>query len=169
MGLRVMGERILLCTGLLVVLAGCGGGSGKEAEPQSPEVAFLRAVERGDLAAATAALDAGVDVNARLPETKENALYFAVFNDSPKMVEFLLSRGADINAKAGLNDDTPLHTAIYRGWNRTAELLIEKGADLEATNRPGKAPLQLALSLAKWRKHDDHRQLIALLKEHGKE
>jgi ankyrin repeat protein len=73
-------------------------------------------------------LDAGATISARDDEYRSTPLAWAVRNDLPDMVEFLLARGAPTT----LPDDepwaTPLAWATRRGHARIAKMLRKAGA-----------------------------------------
>ena len=78
---------------------------------------LLRAAREGDLKTVRAALDSGVDINAR-GRKKQTALHEAVLGGHPEVVKALIKAGADLEL---CNDD---------GW--TARELAERHGNREA-------------------------------------
>jgi hypothetical protein len=109
------------------------------------------AVLKGDLAAAKALIDKGIDVeeldtrpgiagqNGRRP------LNWAALRNNTAMLELLLDAGADINAK-NLSGFTPVHHAVEGNAIDALKLLIAKGADLTLRNGAGLTPLDFAVA-----------------------
>jgi len=87
--------------------------------------ALWAGVRNGDLAAVTAALDAGADVNAR-NEIGISALWIAAQKDNLEVVKLLVERGADVNVRDGIWYQTPLSQSLSRV--ETTRLLIKAGA-----------------------------------------
>lgn len=105
----------------------------------------------------------------------QDALFWAVYQGWPEIVELLLAKGADINARyaegytplcwavgqdhtdivhlliekgTDINVGLPLITAAKCGREDAAMLLIEKGADIEAKDSYGMTALDYAQSKA---------------------
>lgn len=105
--------------------------------------ALLKAVDDGDLTAATAALNAGADINAR---NKYGRTPLIGFNDVV-MVDFLIKNGAHVNVRD--NDSfTPL--LFYAKYDKAdiVSLLIHKGADVNVRDKDGKTALMYTDNLA---------------------
>lgn len=88
---------------------------------------LLHTVEQGEVGAVAARLDAGADVNAKLPILGTHPLIAAAARGHLDTVRLLLERGADVNA-ADLTGWTPLHAAAYSGNPEIIKLLLERGA-----------------------------------------
>lgn len=69
---------------------------GADADGLTP---LMRAAARGDVAAATTMLDAGVEVNASHADTRLTPLMFAAYFGHDAVVRLLLEKGATANAK----------------------------------------------------------------------
>jgi cytochrome c len=145
-------------------------------------------VKSGDIAAVTAALEGGADVNELDGVT---ALYIACEAGNAEMVKLLIDRGADANLQVKLQR-TPLYAAIKGGFadivkllldggadpNKVAKLqtplhiaaedgclqcvidLVEAGADVNALLKNGSPPIHLA-------KRSGHEDIVAYLLDHG--
>lgn len=110
-------------------------------DERSPDELFLDAVKHGDVEAARAAINAGVDVNADLSGT--TALIIAAQHGHVDMARLLLDHHADVNAVAG-GGFTALMNAAYYGHQDIVTLLLESGADANAQTENGKTALSLA-------------------------
>jgi len=75
--------------------------SGADANGADPTGAtpLMVAAGVGDLAAVRELLDAGAAVDAREPGFQQTAIMFAIRENHPDVVKFLINRGADVNAK----------------------------------------------------------------------
>ncbi|PAQ09317.1 ankyrin repeat domain-containing protein [Mesorhizobium temperatum] len=146
------------------------------------------AAMKGDVAAITAALDAGAGID----ESDGNAtpLYFAVWMGHIEAAKLLIERGADVNAQttwgppltaavgigkidllnlllerdADPNSDRggefALHVAVTLGCLDCVKALVEAGADVNAKSMDGKTPLHLA-------KRGGQREVADYLMSHG--
>jgi ankyrin repeat protein len=110
---------VLAALALSVAVAG-------PADPPSSDL-LLQAVRKGDLAAAKAALDAGVPVDAKFRYDR-TALSFAADRGQAEIVKLLLDRGADANAKDSFYGVTPIVWAANNGHAEVARLLLAHGA-----------------------------------------
>jgi cytochrome c len=109
------------------------------------------AARTGDIAAVTRLLDQGVKIDEGDGEYK-TALYHAVANNRPDIVQLLIDRDADANGiRKGLQGpvDAPIHVAAKKGLMRIIEILAAAGADLTKATVYGQAPLHLALHYKK--------------------
>jgi cytochrome c len=90
--------------------------------------AIHEAAKKGDLAALTAALNAGTDVN----EIGGGAtpLYFAAIRGHLEAAKLLIAQGADVNAKTKFG--SPLMAAAAKGGPELVNLLLANGADPNA-------------------------------------
>lgn len=91
---------------------------------------FLEAVANGDGTAAAALIKAGVDVNARDPETGLTALMTAAGRGNAAMVRQLLTDGADVHMIDPRAGASALHKACQSGNLETVRLLVEAGSFL---------------------------------------
>jgi hypothetical protein len=79
------------------------------------QAAFGLAIINGHAEAARIALDAGADINARLPvHAHATALHQAAGDEHPLLVEWLLARGARDDVRDTLWNATPLQWAIHQ-------------------------------------------------------
>jgi len=78
--------------------------------------ALLHAARQGHLAAATALIDGGANVNAVSAGDGTSPLLMATINGQFDMAMLLLERGADPNLAAGVNGATPLWSAVNTQW-----------------------------------------------------
>ena len=157
---------------------------------ESRAAAIHDAAKKGDVAAITAALDAGAGVN----ESDGNAtpLYFAVRTGHIEAAKLLIERGADVNAQStwgppvmaavgkgkkidllnlllerkadpNISDrggQSALHVAVLLDCLDCVKALVEAGADVNAQSKDGKTPLHLA-------KNKGHREVADYLVSHG--
>jgi cytochrome c len=138
----------------------------------SHAAAIHDAAMAGDIAAITAALDAGVSVDES--DGSATPLYLAVFMGRVEAARLLIERGADVNARtalgsplmaaigkdkidllklllaggadanAGGGGQPALHTAVNIGCLDCVQALVEAGADVNARAEDGKTPLHMA-------------------------
>src|SRR5262249_58893801 len=96
----------------------------------SRAAAIHDAAKKGDIAAITAALDAGANVNDF--DVFATPLYYAVNRQHLDAAKLLIERGADVNAgtKTG---DTPLMVAVARNRLEFITLLLAHGANPNST------------------------------------
>jgi hypothetical protein len=103
-------------------------------------VDFFRAVNVDDAATVTDLLERGFDPNA--PDEKgQVALFLALRDGSPRVVEALLANPKLKIDAANASDETPLMMAALRGRLEWAGRLLDRGARV---NRPGWTPLHYA-------------------------
>jgi len=88
----------------------------------------------GHLPAVQLLVKRGADKEARR-DTNETPLHFAIEEDKPEVVTYLLDVGADINAWG--NRGTPLQYAQTRGRPEIAQYLESRGAKSEASTPVG--------------------------------
>lgn len=86
------------------------------------------AAKKGDVAAITATLDAGADVNEN--DGTATPLYFAVRRGHLAAAKLLIERGADVNAESRLG--SALLAAVKKSRIELIRLLLEKGANTNA-------------------------------------
>lgn len=94
---------------------------------------LLQAVEQGDTVAATAALDAGANVDAA-DRYGVTALLRAAGRGEPEMIDLLLERGAAVD-KSSDQGNTPLMLAAARGHGDAVARLLAAGANPAARNK----------------------------------
>lgn len=90
---------------------------------------FMQAVLSHDFTQAEAYLNKGADINAAA-YGNNTALHFAVQDDLPDVVKFLLEQGADVNVQDHLKM-TPLHIAARDGNTAILKELLEQKTNLE--------------------------------------
>jgi hypothetical protein len=115
----------MLILPLLVLMVPPASVGAQAAAPSSD--LLLQAVRKGDLAAAKAALDAGVPTDAKFRYDR-TALSFAADRGNAEIVKLLLDRGADVNAKDTFYGVTPLVWAANNGHAQVARMLLAHGA-----------------------------------------
>ena len=124
---------------------GTGSDPGSPTPSSSAKDIWTAAAE-GNIAAIQAHLDAGVDINARVPAGAEGAgataLHIAVIAKQGKVAQFLGDKGADPDAKAEDKDGgTPLHWAAAFGNIDFVKGLILYKADVNSRDNNGLTPL----------------------------
>ncbi|MBI3911520.1 MAG: ankyrin repeat domain-containing protein [Armatimonadetes bacterium] len=128
-------------------------GADVNASLPTGETALIFAARVGDIAIATALLDAGANVDAAgtaATPISGTALHWAGYYADQEMARLLLSRGADINAR-NAEGMTPLMTALYYGrggrGGSVALLLMEHGADVGVSDCFGGTALSYVANL----------------------
>ena len=89
---------------------------------------LYEAVRKGDVAAVTAALDRGADVNAKF-RYGTTALFKAAERGNAEIAKILLERGADLKVKDTFYGATAMTWALDNNHVAVVRLLLEKGAD----------------------------------------
>jgi ankyrin repeat protein len=89
---------------------------------------LFEAVRKGDVAAVTAALDRGADVNAKF-RYGTTALFKAAERGNAQVAKVLLDRGADVKVKDTFYGATALSWALQNDHADVVRLLLEKGSD----------------------------------------
>lgn len=138
-------------------------------------VAFVNALELGDVAQARSWLDAGLPVNFAGSRIG-NGLMIGAWEGNLELMELFLSRGANLDAvndngesalalaawrgqkaavawllergakiNAGPRQWSALHYAVFAGHDEMAETLIERGADINALSTNGSSVLMMAI------------------------
>jgi ankyrin repeat protein len=141
----------------VVLLAGCSAAGEPETSPEpstpvvalvsvpdDPDEALVVAIQNGDAAALTAAIERGADPNLDMG-SGVTPLVAAVRRDDAELVRLLAEAGADVNL-LGDNGFTALHHAGEAAGGEVVTALLEAGASPEAeTGAPyGFIPIQVA-------------------------
>ena len=108
----------------------------------SHAAAIHDAATKGDVAAITAALDAGAGIDES--DGTATPLYFAIWMGHIEAARLLIERGADVNVQTTLGP--PLMAAVGPGKIDLLNLLLERGADPNS-NRGGEFALHVAVTL----------------------
>ena len=106
---------------------------------------LFEAVRKGDVAAATAALDRGADVNAKF-RYGSTALFKAAERGNAPICKLLLDRGADVKVKDTFYGTTAITWALENDHFECVRLILAKGGGdvdevLQAGARGGNAEL----------------------------
>ena len=90
-------------------------------------------------------IDAGADVNARIPELGVSVLMRASTSmyANPETLKLLIKAGADVRART-LRGDTSLMFAATNPYPENIKTLLKAGADINARNLQGSTPLMFA-------------------------
>ena len=117
---------------LLLLIAGCSS-----IQTVHDQILLRDAVEKSDEKTIRRLIDGGADVNTSLPNNS-TLLSFAVIENKPDLVKFLLDRGAKVNVQQ-IQGFTPLNECALQQVNNTAqqqtnsvkiaEMLLSHGAD----------------------------------------
>jgi ankyrin repeat protein len=102
---------------------------------------LIAAAQRGDATVALAAIEDGVDVNAKSPDGT-TALHWAVYRDNLALVERLIAAGADVTV-ANEFGSTPLAEAATVGNAAVIEALLAAGAEVDAPGADGQTALMV--------------------------
>ena len=91
-------------------------------------------------------IDNGANLNTANGELNLGSpLQFAVFNNKPQMVKYLLECGADPEVRS-VHGSTPLHSACFCCGLDIVELLLLHGSNIDAADQNGITPLAYACS-----------------------
>lgn len=106
---------------------------------------LIMAAQAGRCDVASALIEAGAAVNAKVLDPKPNltTLHVSAANGDLATVALLLAHGALVDAVDGTGR-TPLHTAIFYGHIKIAEELLDAGACLDHIDNFGYTALHLA-------------------------
>jgi len=107
---------------------------------------MVQAAERGDVAALSAQLNTGADINHRY-DIGRSALMIAARFGQLAAVETLTQAGADLNIQDN-NGDTALHLAAAYSHLPVVNFLLKQGADTQLRNRSGLNVLESIARLA---------------------
>jgi len=102
---------------------------------------LISAAERDDATVALAAIEDGIDVNAKSPDGT-TALHWAVYHDNLALVERLVAAGADVRV-ANEFGSTPLAEAATIGNPAVLTALLDAGADVDARGADGQTALMV--------------------------
>ena len=102
---------------------------------------LLRAAQSNDATVALAAIEDGIDVNAKAADGT-TALHWAVYNDTLALVERLIAAGADVTT-ANEFGSTPLAEAATVGNAAVIAALLEAGAVVDAPGADGQTALMV--------------------------
>jgi ankyrin repeat protein len=106
---------------------------------------IFKAVEYNDTIAVNKILKKGANLNLRCGKYSFNLLLFAVKEDNPEMLSFLLKKGLNANSKTNKNESA-LHLAVDTRNEKIINILIDAGAKLEYQGKyPSKTPLGYAV------------------------
>jgi len=131
----------------------------KSHEKKATDNALFKAIreyEDGGMAPVEAALEAGVDINAK-DKFGFTALHLAIKNKNPALAnKFMEVKDIDLNAKT-TKGFTPMLVAAWKGDISLVQKLITKGADIAAKDTSGRNVWGVA--------HDwHHEEILELLK-----
>ncbi|HEY2022423.1 ankyrin repeat domain-containing protein [Paraburkholderia sp.] len=126
---------------------------------KSPETSPLAlAAEHGDLSKVQQLVQEGADISAK--DTKGlDALSYAIINERPEVVSYLLTRGANANTENG-SGITALIIAATVGDLAIVETLYEYGVEINRATKDGITPLMAAVA-------SDNAETAALLLSYG--
>jgi Ankyrin repeats (3 copies)/Domain of unknown function (DUF3471) len=145
---------------------------------------LYEAVRKGDVAAVTAALDRGADVNAKF-RYGTTALFKAAERGNVEVAKLLLDRGADLKVKDTFYGATAMTWALDNNHVGVVRLFLEKGADntddvlltgtresneelvKAALERGGLKPETLTVALAVSSANEKNAAITELLKKAG--
>ncbi len=105
---------------------------------------FFWAINRGDLRSVTKYLQRNSLLAHIKNDKNQTPLHYAMDQENPDIVKFLVKEGANINAQDFLGR-TPLHYVIKGNDLEKAKLLIAHGAVINVKNNDGQTPLHYAL------------------------
>lgn len=124
----------------------------------SDDQALLAAAAKGDVAAATAALAAGAQIETT-DQWGQTALLVACEHSHEEIAEMLVEKGANMEARNN-HSSTVIMRAAMKGEHDVVKLLVAKGANVNAVNKAGIS----ALSYAGHLKRQDPQLSAALTK-----
>lgn len=124
----------------MALIIGCGKKTQTKTPTPVPQIDIHMAVVSGDIAAIKQHIDAGSDLNAPDPNTRNSPLMNAIVFERHEIVGLLIENGVDLDAR---NNDgsTALITAAFFAYPEMVESLLEKGADAAIRNNAGASAL----------------------------
>lgn len=172
---RAMKQRMRNKLGAMIIGVALFSPVAAQTVPLPNPVAFTHAMELGDVAQATAWLDAGLPPDF-MGSRVGSGLTIGAWEGNLELMRLFLSRGADLNRVNGNGESplalaawrgnkaivqwllergarlnpggrqwTALHYAVFAGHAEVADYLIEQGADINARSTNGSSPLMLAI------------------------
>jgi ankyrin repeat protein len=119
----------LIVAPMLVLFLTCASAGTAEVQGE-----LNRALARGDLEAAQAALDHGADINFCYTEAGDcwTNLHMIAPTQAVHVAEWILQHGGDPNSRASRDGRTPLHVAAGAGRVEMVRLLLQWRADAGA-------------------------------------
>jgi hypothetical protein len=175
-----LAQPFLLLVALLLVPLAVSAQDSKQALNDQ----FFEAARKGDVAAVTALLDKGVDVNTKF-RYGTTALFKAAERGNTDVVKLLLARGADVTVKDTFYSATAMTWALDNHHVEVVRLLLEKDAAAVdnilttgtregnitlvrmALDRGGAKPETLTTALVLSRNDKDKAEITELLKKAG--
>jgi ankyrin repeat protein len=106
-------------------------------------IAFLAAVQRGNIECIELIIGLGFDINKKFHEGK-TALYCAAEIGNIASMKYLVDHGADIFLSSD-EGNSPLHVASSYFHVEAVHFLLQHGADVHAVNKNGETPFQMTL------------------------
>lgn len=170
-------KRLRILALSLAVLLTCGAFSSLYAawarDTSKPMPELFKAIDKGDLSGARAAIDSGADVNAVYD--RDTMLCWAMRNKNPEITKLLLqSPRLDVNKRGVIYDSfgewerTPLILAAHMGQVEVVELLLQRGAKVNARDRTDRVPEARGNTALIKAAQRDHTEVIRVLLTRGK-
>jgi hypothetical protein len=128
---------------LLLAVALVLAGTGASATPDARQMALVKSATKGDLAAVTKLLNAGVSPNSHDAHNL-TALNWAAYNDHGDIVKLLIAKHAAVDSHGNPSGWTPLMNAANGGHDGVVSLLLAAGAAVNATDKYGDPPIWFA-------------------------
>jgi len=134
---------------------------------------LFKAIDKGDLARARAAIDSGGDVNGVYD--RDTMLCWALRNKNQEITKLLLqSPRLDVNKRGVSYDDfgewerTPLILAAHMGQAEAVALMLQRGANVNARDRTDSVPEARGNTALIKAAQRDHTEVIRVLLTQGK-
>ncbi|MDO9630959.1 MAG: ankyrin repeat domain-containing protein, partial [Humidesulfovibrio sp.] len=161
----------------LALLLACGTFSPLYAawarDTSQPMPELFKAIDKGDLDRARAAIDGGGDVNGVYD--RDTMLCWALRNKNQEITKLLLqSPRLDVNKRGVLYDSfgewerTPLILASHMGQADTVALMLQRGAKVNARDRTDSTPEPRGNTALIKAAQRDHTEVIRVLLTQGK-